>query len=55
MICVIPADDVRHCAGLRSFCYDNISMFTGIVTDTGEVLAASATRLTVSTPKLFGS
>jgi riboflavin synthase len=29
-------------------------MFTGIVTDTGEVLAASATRLTVSTPKLFG-
>jgi riboflavin synthase len=54
MICVIPADDVRHCAGLRSFCYDSISMFTGIVTDTGEVLAASATRLTVSTPKLFG-
>jgi riboflavin synthase len=54
MICVIPADDARHCAGLRSFCYDSISMFTGIVTDTGEVLAASATRLTVSTPKLFG-
>jgi riboflavin synthase len=54
MICVIPADDVRHCAGLCSFCYDSISMFTGIVTDTGEVLAASATRLTVSTPKLFG-
>ncbi len=28
-------------------------MFTGIVTDTGEVLHVSPSRLTVSTPKLF--
>ncbi len=28
-------------------------MFTGIVTDTGEVVACSPSRLTVSTPKLF--
>lgn len=29
-------------------------MFTGIVTDTGEVMHVSPSRLTVSTPKLFG-
>lgn len=28
-------------------------MFTGIVTDTGEVLHAHPTRITISTPKLF--
>ncbi len=31
-----------------------LCMFTGIVTDTGEVLHISPSRLAISTPKLFG-
>ncbi len=55
MICVIPEDDVGHVMALALFVMIIISMFTGIVTDTGEVLTAHATRLVIATPKLFGA
>jgi riboflavin synthase len=54
MIEIMSGADVCHVRAFSVFAIILCAMFTGIVADTGEVLHASSSRLTVSTPKLFG-